>query len=48
MDELLVPGFILIVIAEAGKGDRPHQCHSPRLEVVAQVFNADFRGRKNS
>jgi hypothetical protein len=34
----LVPGFILIIIAKAGKGDRPCRRHSACLEVVAQVF----------
>src|SRR5271166_3099867 len=35
------PGFILISIAKAGKGDRPSRRHSACLEVIAQVFEDD-------
>ena len=37
----LAPGFILIIIAKAGKGDRPSRRHPACLEVIAQVLQDD-------
>ena len=37
----LAPGFILVIIAKARKGDRPSRRHPPRLEVIAQVLQDD-------
>ena len=37
----LAPGFILVIIAKAGKGDRPSRRHPACLEVIAQVLEDD-------
>jgi len=37
----LAPGFILIIISKAGKGDRPSRCHAACLEVITEVFEDD-------
>jgi hypothetical protein len=37
----LAPGFILVIIAKTGKGDRPSRRHPPHLEVIAQILQDD-------